>query len=62
MKDYQIDQALEGILALAESNFPAPTDIVISVQGSASASIRIPSLAFRGLLEFAKRGRSSKAA
>lgn len=59
MDDYMIEQALEGLVAVADSNFPASTDIVLSTTGKNSASVTIPSLALRGLLAFAKDARDS---
>ena len=53
----RIEQALEGLIEIADSNFPSETDIVLSVSGKNSASIRIPSLALRGLLALAKQAR-----
>ena len=62
MNDYKIEQAIEALIAVADSNFPFNTDITISVAGQNNASIRIPSLALRGLLSLAREARESKLA
>lgn len=62
MNDSKIEQAIEGLIAVADSNFPSDTDIVLSTSGRNTASIRIPSLALRGLLALAKQAREAKRA
>lgn len=62
MNDSKIEQAIEGLIAVADSNFPSDTDIVLSTSGRNTASIRIPSLALRGLVSLAKQARAAKQA
>ena len=60
MNDSLIEQAIEGLIAIADSNFPSDTDIIISTSGRNTASIRIPSLALRGMLVLANQAREAK--
>ena len=60
MKDHHIEQAIEGLIAISDSNFPSDTDIVLSTTGRNSASIKIPSLALRGLLALAKQAKEAR--
>lgn len=60
MSDNEIEAALEGVLAVARSNFPADTDITISTTGKNSASVRLPTYIMTGILECAKRGRQER--
>lgn len=63
MNDSKIEQAIEGLIAVADSNFPSDTDIVLSTSGGRNtASIRIPSLALRRLVSLAKQARAAKQA
>ncbi len=58
MDDERIAKAIEGLLAVAASNFPGSTDITISVAGEKNvASIRLPYYVLAGILECAKKGR-----
>ena len=62
MDDYHIEQAIEGLIKIAESNFPTLCDITLSTSGPNTASIRVPTLALRGLLSFAREARDAKQA
>jgi len=58
MDDQRIEQAIQGVIDVAASNFPSSTDITISSNGNNSASVKVPHYVLKGLLEAAKKGRA----
>lgn len=60
MRDEQIERAIDGVLAIADSNFPSPCDVEISAIGKNSASIKLASYEVRGILALAKRARTMR--
>lgn len=60
MNDEKIEQAINGLLEVAASNFPSDTDIVISTSGRNTASIRISSYALAGIMAMAKETRERR--
>lgn len=61
MSDERIERAIEGVLAVADSNFPSGSDITISAVGRNNATITMSSYELRGILSFAKEARIAKA-
>lgn len=48
-------RAIRAICALAQSNFPAATDVWLSVDGAATGSVRVPWYVLEGLLDRPER-------
>lgn len=62
MSDEQIERAIEGVLAVANSNFPSDTDIMISTAGGKNtASVRLPSYVLTGIITLARKARTAEA-
>lgn len=62
MSDDRIERAIEGVLAVSDSNFPSVSDIEISATGRNSATITVSSYELREILAFAKEARLAKSA
>lgn len=57
MSDERIERAIDGVIAVADSNFPSNCDIQIAATGRNSASITLTSYELRGILALAKQAR-----
>lgn len=53
--DEKILEKIEAICKLASSNFPANTDVTISVKGTGNGTVTVPSYVMLQMLEQARK-------